>query len=375
MQPLQDSDRKETTQIGLLDRFRKSWFPPGAVVGAFAAFVAAALRVRPTPKVVSPPPPKPADGLVSPAAQNVPVTTPARNFDRRYSQSNVLGGSASIHPFRNSLLGIAVGAEDRIYALGDREVRVFDAKGDFLRGWRAPEDAACLTVGPDERIYLGARGRVEIYDASGNRAGGFPVGDAGKPADVTSIKVFQKEVLMADAAARFIRRYDSNGKQLATIGTQNKTHSFILPNRSLDFAVDAQGIVRAGDTGRHRVTSWKLDGEPLGYFGKFGQKNPEDFTGCCNPVNLAVTPDGMVVTAEKANARVKVYEPGGRLLAVIGSEYFDNSCSNVHLAVDSKGRILTGDPVRREIKIFSLVTKVGGLSPQSDGRQAELARV
>jgi hypothetical protein len=139
--------------------------------------------------------------------------------------------------------------------------------------------------------------------------------------------------------------------------------------------VDTQGIVRAGDTGRHRVTSWKLDGEPLGYFGKFGQKNPEDFTGCCNPVNLAVTPDGMVVTAEKANARVKVYEPGGRLLAVIGSEYFDNSCSNVHLAVDSKGRILTGDPVRREIKIFSLVTKVGGLSPQSDGRQAELARV
>ena len=46
MQPLQDSDRKETTQIGLLDRFRKSWFPPGAVVGAFAAFVAAALRVE-----------------------------------------------------------------------------------------------------------------------------------------------------------------------------------------------------------------------------------------------------------------------------------------------------------------------------------------
>ncbi len=374
MQISKDSDRKETT-IGLLDRFRKSWFPPSAVVGAFAAFVAAALRVRPTPKVVSPQSLKPADdGLVAPAG-NVAVEVPGRSFERKYSQSRILAGSASLHPFRNSLLGIAVDGEDRVYALGDREVRVFDAKGDFVRSWRAPEDAVCLTVGPDGRIYLGARGRVEIYDPSGNRTGGFAAGESGKPADVTAIKVFQKDVLLADAAARFIRRYDSNGKQLATIGTQNKTRSFILPNRSLDFAVDAQGIVRAGDTGRHRVTSWKLDGEPLGYFGKFGQKNPEDFTGCCNPVNLAVTPDGLVVTAEKASARVKVYEPGGKLLAMIGSENFDPSCSNLYLAVDSKGHILTGDPVRREIKVFALVTKVGGLGSQADGRQAELTRV
>ena len=64
-------------------------------------------------------------------------------------------------------------------------------------------------------------------------------------------------------------------------------------------------------------------------------------------MNLATTPDGKVVTAEKMVARVKVFEPDGRLLAVIGPEHFDPKCTQIHLAVDSKGRILAADPVRR----------------------------
>ena len=71
-------------------------------------------------------------------------------------------------------------------------------------------------------------------------------------------------------------------------------------------------------------------------------------------MNLAVTPDGKIVTGEKAGARVKVYEPDGTLLAVIGPEHFDAACTHLHLAVDSKGRILAADPVRREVKVFSL---------------------
>jgi hypothetical protein len=58
-------------------------------------------------------------------------------------------------------------------------------------------------------------------------------------------------------------------------------------------------------------------------------------------------------------ARVKVYEPDGRLLALIGPENFDPNCVHIYLAVDSKGRILAGDPVRRVVKIFSPVVKVG----------------
>jgi len=116
-------------------------------------------------------------------------------------------------------------------------------------------------------------------------------------------------------------------------------------------------VVRATDTGRHQVSSWALDGTPLGKFGKFGMSDPADFVGCCNPMNVATTPDGKVVTAEKMVARVKVYEPDGRLLAVIGPEHFDAKCTQIHLAVDAKGRILAADPVRREITVFAPVVK------------------
>ena len=76
-------------------------------------------------------------------------------------------------------------------------------------------------------------------------------------------------------------------------------------------------------------------------------------------MNLAVARNHRVVTAEKVIARVKVYDPQGGLLALIGPENFDPMCAHLHLAVDSKGRILVADPVRREIKIFSAIVRPG----------------
>jgi sugar lactone lactonase YvrE len=127
----------------------------------------------------------------------------------------------------------------------------------------------------------------------------------------------------------------------------------MLPNGWLDIDIDSYGTIWATDTGRHRVTGWVLDGSPVADFGKFGMQRPSDFVGCCNPVNIAVTPDGNIVTAEKMISRVKVYDPEGTLLALIGPEHFDPLCTHIHLAVDSRGRILTADPIRREIKIFA----------------------
>jgi sugar lactone lactonase YvrE len=284
-------------------------------------------------------------------------------LDRVYSQSAVLASASSANPFRRSLSGIAVGAADKIYALGDDEVRIFDPAGNLARKWKVLEKASCVAVGPDGFVYVGGADRIEIYDSGGNRIGGFTAGDKDQPASITAVKVFRKEILVADAGARIIRRYDAGGRQLGVVGTENRTGNFILPNKSLDIDVDAKGVIRATDTGRHQVTSWALDGSPLGKFGKFGMSNPEDFVGCCNPVNLAIAPDGKIVTGEKMVARVKVYEPDGKLLAVIGSEHFDPGCIHIHLAVDSKGRIFAADPVRREIKVFSQVAKVGANDP------------
>ncbi len=346
-----DANSNETPGAALIDRLRKSWFPPAAVIGAFGAFVAAAFRVRPEPK---PParPERPSSGLL-PVLQ--PGAVSGLTLGREYACSLRVGAADSPHPFRSSLAGVAAGPGDRIYALGDSEIRVFEFDGGFARGWKVPEHTACLAVAPGGGIYTAAANRVDILDPQGRRTGGFVVGEAASPAVITAIRVFRDEILVADARARLICRYDAAGRRLGEIGSQNKTGSFMLPNRSLDFDVDATGTVVAGDTGRHKVTLWSRDGTLLSSFGKFGMTSPDDFVGCCNPVDIAFSPDGKIVTAEKMVARVKVYEPGGKLIALIGPDNFDPACTSIRLAVDSKNRIIAADTARRDIKIFTRV--------------------
>jgi hypothetical protein len=348
-----DPPRTPPLPSGWLDRLRQSWFPPAAVVGAFAAFTAAALRGRASRNAIAVrtgPAPAPRQ-----TEQPVVSTLSTRRLEREYVQTAVLPRALSPHVFRRFLAGIAVGSRDQIWTLADDEVSAFEADGAFIRSWKLSQRAACLSIGPDGRVYVGSRGRVDIYDERGHPVGGFPAGDPAKPAFVSCIRVFGDEILVGDTGVRFIRRYTPSGREVGEIGAQAKTGGFMLPNGFLDFAVDQQGVVYAADSGRHQVTSWTLDGSPRGRFGRFGQHNLEDFSGCCNPVNIALTPDGKVVTGEKATARVKVYEPDGALLAAIGTEHFDARCTHLFLAVDSTGRILVADPVRGEVKVFSRV--------------------
>ena len=270
----------------------------------------------------------------------------------KYTRTKVVVGPGMPAEFRRSLSGIALGARDAIYALGDGEVLVFEASGKSDRAWKVPEKAFCLDVAPDGRVAVGSLGRVDLYSNTGVRTGGFTAGTRDKPAEVTAVRFRGDEVLVADVGARVIRRYDTRGTERGVIGAQAKTGGFMLPNGSLDFDLDPSGIVYATDTGRHRITSWTLDGTMVAAFGKFGMAKPEDFVGCCNPVNVAVAPDGSIVTAEKVAARVKVFGKDRTLLAVIGPEHFDPMCRHIHIAVDSTGRIVAADPERRTIAIF-----------------------
>jgi len=321
------------------------WLPLASVVGAFGVVAAAVLRPGGDPPAAS--------SAGSPgAAPRLPPPEPSPAPPHRYARAAVVVRPGMPGEFRQSLSGLAIGPRDAVYAIGDDEARVFEAGGRLARTWKVPEKASCLGVASDGRVGVGSPGRVDLYGDTGVHIGGFAAGTRDTPADVTAIRLVRDEVLVADAAARVIRRYDLRGTEQGVIGAANKTGGFMLPNRSLDFDVDASGVVHATDTGRHRVTSWTLDGTMVASFGKFGMARPEDFVGCCNPVNVAVAPDGSIVTAEKVVARVKVFGTDRTLLAVIGPEHFDPMCRHIHVAVDSTGRIVTADPERRTIAVF-----------------------
>ena len=346
-------DSTKNRQKKILERLQKPSFAPAAVAGALASFAGAALGFQSKPEA------RP-DGASLVQISLSETKTPSAPVQPRLAIEYRQASDFRELKFRNSLTGITVGAADKIFVLADGEVKIFEKNGASAGNWKVPENVLSMTVGQDECVYIGLTGRVEVFDKLGNRKKGFEAGDSGRPASVTAIKVFDKEILVADAAARCIRRYDADGRQIGQIGIQNKTRGFMLPNRSLDFDVNSKGVIAATDSGRHRVSSWSLSGVPVGYFGKFGLTSPGDFVGCCNPVNLAFTRDDKIVTAEKVIARVKTYDSAGNLLGLIGPEHFDPKCTHLHLAVDSKGRILVADPVRLEIKVFSAMVKPGG---------------
>jgi hypothetical protein len=59
------------------------------------------------------------------------------------------------------------------------------------------------------------------------------------------------------------------------------------------------------------------------------------------------------VTSEKGQwPRVKVSDPEGQLMAMIGTEHFLPASAGLDLAVDGIGRIFVADPARDMVLVF-----------------------
>ncbi len=269
-----------------------------------------------------------------------------------YKKAGTISGKGSgPDQFVETLRGITIDDTERLYAVGDADVKVFDLNGSLLRRWRTARPGHSVAVDRERNVYVGEVGRIERFNETGRLLATWK--DEERLGVLTAIGFAGADVLVADATHRRIHRYDHDGKFLNDIGHDNKMKGFLIPNGSLDLSVDAKGIIHATNPGKHRVERYKPTGELLGHFGKFGGPNPEGFSGCCNPTNVAVTRSGQYVVTVKAAPYAKLYDSAGKLLSLIGSEAFDGSCKNMDVATDAKGRIYVVDTVRLQIVVFA----------------------
>ena len=276
----------------------------------------------------------------------------------KYRHESTIGGKGSApHQFSSTLRGITVDSSDNIFAVGDSEVKVFDPSGTLLRRWQTGLPGLSVTVF-DGKVYVGQAGQLEIYDLVGKLQKTWR--DSKLLGMVTAVQVVDDYVLIADALDRCIRRYDREGAFLNSIGKDNRMKGFKIPNGALDFSVDEHSIIHACNPGKHRVERYTLEGDLLGHIGRFDGRDPEGFTGCCNPSNVVVTGEGHVYVTEKAGPRAKVLDSSGNLLAVIATAVFDPNCKNMDVAVDSRGRVFVADTVLLRINVF--VVENGGTS-------------
>ncbi len=224
----------------------------------------------------------------------------------------------------------------------------------------------CVTEGPDGSLYAGLRDHVEVFDAQGKRRATWP-GFAGRPW-ISSLAVNAEFAFIADAGNRVVYRCDLTGKAINHIGNRDRDRGipgFVLPSPFLEVELHPDGLLRVTNPGRHLIEAYTFEGDRATAWGR-PSMGIEGFSGCCNPVALAILPDGRFVTCEKGLPRVKVYSQLGEFESVVaGVESFpenakvgsgekpgDGVKASLDAVVDGQGRVFILDTVTGSIRVM-----------------------
>lgn len=261
---------------------------------------------------------------------------------------------------------LALDDEGRLYVAGDEAVQVLSGTGVLERTISLSGEPRCVAVSSDGRVYVGLRRHVEVFDEAGQRLASWEPLD--ERAFLSSILVEENEVFVADAGHAVVLRYDKAGKLVGRIGEKDPDRNipgFLVPSPYFDMAVAPDGLLRVVSPGRTRVEAYTFDGD-LEFFWGENSVRIKGFCGCCNPVNIAMLPDGSYVTVEKGLIRAKIYDPDGTFRGVVAgpdqlveggaSRVFENAqdaeFSGFDVAVDADGRIFLLDTIENTVRVF-----------------------
>jgi len=165
-------------------------------------------------------------------------------------------------------------------------------------------------------------------------------------------------VFIADAGEKLIHILTVEGKYVRAIGAKNAEKNIpglILPSPYMDVALAKDGLLRVTNCGRHRVESYTVEGDLEHWWGKPSAR-AEDFCGCCNPIAIALLPDGGYVTAEKGKPRVKLYDSDGNFSGVLVQEKDFSPGDKPDVAVDADGKIYVLFPTQNRIAVYGKIT-------------------
>jgi hypothetical protein len=254
----------------------------------------------------------------------------------------------------NTLRAIAVAQDDLIYVSGDSVLVVLQGSGREVSRFAWGASAGCLAVSPDgSSIYLGMKDHIRVLDKNGSTIGIWK--KINSAALLTSIAATETDVFAADAGNKVVWRYDTSGDLLGKIGERNAEEGkigFVIPSPYFDVAIDRDGLLWAVNPGRHALENYTLDGELRSSWERTSA-GLDGFCGCCNPIHMAILPNGSFVTSEKGIARVKIHDPTGEFHTVVAApELFAEGTDGLDLALDSQERILVLDPKAGVVRIF-----------------------
>jgi hypothetical protein len=215
------------------------------------------------------------------------------------------------------LSGIALDENQTIFVCGNRLVAVFDTTGKRTNRFSIDTAASCITVN-DSDIYLGMGPRIAHYKSFGKRISLWK--SSNTSGFITSIAINGNNVYAADAISKRILKYTKEGKFVQEIGRKDSlTNSpgFIIPSMFFDIAFGAFNDLWVVNPGKLSIENFTPTGYMQSAWGKASTVN-NGFAGCCNPAHMAILPDGSFVTYEKGIDKIKVFDPTGSFLCLVG---------------------------------------------------------
>lgn len=268
---------------------------------------------------------------------------------------------------------ITCASDGRLLVAGDKEVRSFDASGQQVGTMGMSQNPHCVHISASNELFVGLARHFQVHAEGGElleRTEQFS-----ERSFITGLTTIGDRVYVADAGNKEVLICDRKGSVEKSFGgvpdgqvnrpnDDDGDQGFAVPSPYFAVRSNAQGDLWVTNPGHLRVESYSQEGEYQSSWGNNGMQI-EDFTGCCNPVHLALLPGGGFVTSEKGLFRIKTYDLAGEMQGVVAGAKLlvpdervakearsMNKGVSFALAVNDEGRIFVLDPFRKSVRAF-----------------------
>ncbi|MBI5802436.1 MAG: hypothetical protein HZA92_17140 [Verrucomicrobia bacterium] len=261
--------------------------------------------------------------------------------------------------------GIAVSTRGELAVAADHAIQFYGLDGRRLRTVSAAQPVRCVAFDAQGRLFAGLKNQAARLGATGVLEPlGEPLG--GRDSALTCLALADDgQIFAADSGERLIWRLAADGHVLGQI--KPAAHGFTVPRAFFPIAW-RNGQLIVADPGRHQIQTYAPDGRLLAKWGE-RSRDASGFAGCCNPVSFAALPDGTLVTAERGQPRVKLFNADGTLRRELaGPEQFAASLQAARaeadellgcqaglldLAVSPRGAVVVLDRTTREVRVLA----------------------
>lgn len=200
-------------------------------------------------------------------------------------------------------------AGDNIIVAASNNIFIYDRMGGLVNNFAVASNLRDIAA-DNENIYLLFPTRIEVYNPEGEWLRDWEA--CSDQSDYCSMALAPGSLFVTDAANKNICQYNTEGNFVRFIQSPD---GFVIPSYSFGITYTDR-VLYCSNPGRHRVEKYTAGGEYIGSFGKAGGATGM-FCGCCNPVHLAYTGTGEIITSEKGNPRISCYSPDGEFRSLL----------------------------------------------------------